>query len=160
MNWNDFYIRPDLQSCHHESHMLTLMTHLDGLPYVLHKFAVLTINEMTLGRKRLPHSGLGETLLPVLNDWGETFSVIIWQTEMNFDFPLNNDCATYCAFFRGKQEKGHTRVCRLHNGKCLYKVLAKVEVQGRVCVFRWAYMPILCVLWWFSVSFIFFGTQK
>lgn len=48
--------------------MLTLMTHLDGLPYVLHKFAILTINEITLGRKRLPRIGPGEIFLQALND--------------------------------------------------------------------------------------------
>lgn len=48
--------------------MLTLMTHLDGLPYVLHKFAVLTINEITLGRQRFPFAGPGEISLPALND--------------------------------------------------------------------------------------------
>lgn len=85
MNWNDFYIPPDLQSRHHESHMLTLMTHLDGLPYVLHKFAILTINEITLGKKRLPHVGPGEISLQAWNDWGDIFSVIIWLIEMNFD---------------------------------------------------------------------------
>lgn len=48
--------------------MLTLMTHLDGLPYVLHTFEVLATNEITLMRQGSPHVGSGEIFPHMLND--------------------------------------------------------------------------------------------
>lgn len=94
--------------------MFTLITLLDGLPYVLHKFAGLSMNEIHLGRQQFPQSFQSAFIDWFwLSSWSRLKLTLIWFQD------LNKDLTTCCRLGSETVKRSPLPISKKENSICL-----------------------------------------